>query len=80
MVAFGISVALGSYTSTPLIVVLVFLIAAFKAYLVITRFMHLSFEPHYLQLMVVSLVIVLLILFVGLVPDIVTVSVLKEGS
>jgi caa(3)-type oxidase subunit IV len=71
LVALVVSLILSETISGPLMVTTIFVIAAFKAYLVLTRFMHLSIEPVYIRLGAPCLVLLLLVLFVGLYPDIV---------
>ena len=69
-VALVVSLALGMLAPSPLVITLIFAIAAMKAYLVLAYFVHFTVEPRFVKIMVGSLVVLLAILFVGLVPDI----------
>lgn len=70
-VALVASLALGILAPSPWVVGIIFAIAAVKAYLVAAYYMHLRVEPMYVKVMVGGLVLLLLILYAGLVPDIV---------
>lgn len=71
MLAFIGSLGLGYLDSSPLIIVLIFLIAALKAYVVLAYFVHLKAEPRFVKVLVVGVLTIVVILYVGLVPDIV---------
>ena len=68
--AFVISLILGSVSSHPGMIAVIFAIAAFKAYLVLTYFIQLGVEPRYIKVLVGSIAVLLFVLYVGLVPDI----------
>ncbi len=72
--SFGVSLILGEFGGSVTAVTAIFAIAAFKAFLVVSRFMHLSSEPAFLRIGVMTLLGILCCLFVGLVPDIVFVG------
>ena len=61
-------------THPELMVAVIFVIAIFKAYLVITEFMHFHHEPTYMQISMASAFAVLIIAFGGLYPDVVAVD------
>ena len=69
--AFVASVFLDYMSSSPVTVTLIFVIAAVKAYLVVMNFMHLKAEPTFLKWMVISLILVLVVMYIGMVVDIV---------
>lgn len=71
VIALLVSLLLGWLSTNPLSIVVIFAIATVKAFLVLDHFIHLEVEPHYIKVLVATILIVLLILFVGLVPDIV---------
>lgn len=71
--ALVVSLVLSEVFSGPIMVTTIFVIATYKAYLVLTRFMHLSNEPRYMRLGAPALVLLLLIIFVGFYPDVVMV-------
>ena len=71
LAALFISLAIGHFSSGKVATTIIFVIAGIKAYLVLNYFVHLKMEPRYIKVMVASLVAVLLILYVGLVPDVV---------
>lgn len=66
-----LSLALGAASTGPLAITIIFLIAIFKAWLVVTRFIGLAVDPHYIRIMVLAVLMVVAILYVALVPDIV---------
>lgn len=68
------SLALGALGATQLVVAVVFLVAAAKAYLVIAHFMHVSLEPRFVKLVLIGALAVIVIPYFGLVPDIVWVA------
>jgi len=70
-VALVLSLGLGLVAPSPLVVTLIFAIAALKAYLVLAYYVHLSFEPKFVKVLIGSLFLLLAILWIGLVPDIV---------
>lgn len=66
-----VSVLMG-YMNLPVLTgVLIFSVAIFKAYLVISYYMHLKWEPFFVVVIVVAGLACLYFLFFGLVPDIV---------
>jgi len=69
-VAFGLSLVATAVSDSKAAVVFVFVVAIIKAYLVLTKFMHLSVEPRVIKVLVVSTIVALMILFFGLTPDI----------
>jgi len=71
VLAFGVSLALGEVGNSPGIIASIFLIAAFKAYLVLMKFMHVASEPKMIKILVVSMVLTLGIVFLGMVTDVV---------
>ena len=69
--ALGISVLLG-YMQLPVVTaVMIFSVAAVKAWLVASYFMHLRWEPFFVVGIVATGLICLYFLFFGLVPDVV---------
>ena len=70
VVAFVISMILGELGSSVAITASIFLIAAFKAYLVLMKFMHVSSEPRIVQWLVGSLFMTLGLVFIGIVTDV----------
>jgi heme/copper-type cytochrome/quinol oxidase subunit 4 len=78
--ALVVSLALGAAGASQLAVVLIFAVAAGKAWLVVSRYMHLAFEPRWVALVVLGALAVVLILYFGLVPDIVWVFGRKPGT
>ena len=70
-VAMAVSLGLGFLSPSPVVITTIFAIAAAKAYLVLGYYMHLTVQPKFVKVMVVSLFAVLAILWIGLVPDIV---------
>jgi caa(3)-type oxidase subunit IV len=75
-----LSLALGALGATQLVVGMVFVLAAIKAYLVVAHFMHLSFEPRFVKLVLIGALAVIAVLYFGLVPDIIWVAGRKEGG
>lgn len=71
MAALMVSLVLGFMPIPVVPVVLIFTIALVKAYLVLSYYMHLRFEPFYVAVIVVTGLACLYFLFFGLVPDIV---------
>jgi ABC-type xylose transport system permease subunit len=69
--AFVASLILGHISTSPGVIALIFAIAALKAYLVLNNFVQLKREPRFVKVLVVGLVLVLVALYLGLVPDIV---------
>ncbi|UCE85839.1 MAG: cytochrome C oxidase subunit IV family protein [Deltaproteobacteria bacterium] len=69
--ALAVSLFIG-YMSLPVVtVVLIFTVAVVKAYLVLSYYMHLRYEPFFVALIVAAGLACLYFLFFGLVPDIV---------
>ena len=66
-----VSVLMGYMNLPVLTAVLIFSVAVFKAYLVMTYFMHLKWEPFFVVAIVATGLACLYFLFFGLVPDIV---------
>jgi caa(3)-type oxidase subunit IV len=66
----GLSIAMGSLGSRFALTG-IFAIAAFKAYLVLAYYMHLKPENHLVKLMLIGAFLCLVVLFFGLIPDIV---------
>ena len=75
-----VSLVLADISSSPLVIGVIFMIAAAKAYLVITQFMHLSVEPAMVKVGMGVLLFLLLLIFVGFYPDIVMVFGGEAGS
>jgi len=71
LAALVVSLILGALSSSALTVTIIFVIAGIKAYLVLNHFVHLEAEPRYIKVAVVGFVAILVVLYVGLVPDIV---------
>ncbi|MDP6944342.1 MAG: cytochrome C oxidase subunit IV family protein [Myxococcota bacterium] len=69
--ALVLSLVVAELFTGPIMVTSIFVIAVYKAYLVLTRFMHLSIEPAYIRMGAPALVLFLLLIFVGFYPDIV---------
>lgn len=67
----GLSALLGMAGHTRIAVLGIFAVALFKASLVLGYYMHLKTEKNWVKWMLVSGVACLVILFVGLIPDIV---------
>jgi caa(3)-type oxidase subunit IV len=70
-VALALSIGLGLLAPSPLVITLIFGIAALKAYMVLAYYVHLSFEPKFVKVFVTCVFVLLAILWMGLVPDIV---------
>ncbi len=78
--ALVVSLVLAVISSGPLVIGLIFAIAAVKAYLVLTKFMHLSLEPLWVKIGMGVLVFLLLLVFIGFYPDVVMVFGGEAGS
>jgi cytochrome c oxidase subunit 4 len=66
-----VSVLMG-YMKLPVVtLVLIFSVAVVKAFIVVSYYMHLKFEPFFVAVIVVAGLACLYFLFFGLVPDIV---------
>jgi len=74
MAALVISMVIIYVTHAAWAVAGIFIIAAIKAYLVLTHFIHLGSEPKYIKVIVGTTLAVLVILYVTLIPDIVWVE------
>jgi caa(3)-type oxidase subunit IV len=74
------SLVLGALGSSGAVVAIVFAVAVAKAYLVAAHFMHLSHEPRFVKLVIVGALAVIVILYLGLVPDIVWAESQAGGS
>lgn len=70
LVALIVSLALGAVSSSPAVTAVIFAIAGVKAWLVVARFMHLSTEPRFLQLVMAGAVAAMACLFVGVYDDV----------
>jgi len=70
-VAFGLSLVATAISTNIWSIAFVFLIAFMKAWLVISRFMHVTLEQRSIKVLLVGCVMALLVLYVGLIPDIV---------
>lgn len=73
MGALLVSLLLAYLQHAALAAFLIYLVAAVKAFLVISFYMHLKFEPAHVVAIVIAGALVLAILFFGLFPDIVRV-------
>lgn len=71
MALLGASIGLGYLGHAVLATILIFGLAAVKAYLVAVYYMRLKFEPRYVAGILLTGVLVIVILYFGLVPDIV---------
>jgi caa(3)-type oxidase subunit IV len=80
LAALAISLVMGMGAPSGAMVIGIFVIATGKAYLVATRFMHVSVEPRFIKVLVFGALAVLLALYVGLVPDIAWYSAGKETA
>jgi len=78
--ALAISLGLGALGMSSALVVVVFAIAAVKAWLVLRYFMHLRGRPLMFPLLLLGAVAVIAVLYFGLVPDIVWVHGRMEGG
>jgi caa(3)-type oxidase subunit IV len=65
-----VSLVLGFVGFARTAVVLIFAIAVIKAWLVASYYMHLRFEPRWLTILILSALLCVIVLFVGLLPDI----------
>ena len=70
LVLLFVSIALGHISNAYLMTSLVFGVAAIKAVIVLRYFMHLKFEPLYIVLMILAAVLCLVVLFIGVYPDV----------
>lgn len=70
LAALLISLGIGLVTESPIAVALIFAIAAVKAWLVLSRFMHMNREPRFLQMVTVGAVAAIACFFVGVYPDV----------
>ena len=73
VVAFAISLVIGSLYQSPVAIASIYIIATLKAFMVIHYFVHLRLEPRWVKYLVISLLLLLAVLFVGLYYDIVSV-------
>lgn len=73
MGALLLSLGLAYLEHAFLAALMIFLIAIVKAFLVVAYYMHLKFEPGHVIAIVIAGILALVILFLGLVPDIVQV-------
>jgi len=64
------SLVLGIWAGSKIMVAVIFAVAAAKAFLVVTYFMHLKFAPRWIRLIAVGAVSVVAVLYFGLIPDI----------
>ena len=65
-----VSLTVGAYSSSISAIALIYIVATMKAFLVLHYFIHLRLEPRWVKLTVAGTVAVLIILFIGLAPDI----------
>ena len=70
-VLFGLSLVATVVSMSKAAIVFVFVTATIKAWLVVSRFMHLSFEITTIKVLVFGCVLALLVMYVGVLPDIV---------
>lgn len=70
LVALLISLGLGIFAESSIAIGLIFAIAAVKAWLVLSRFMHMNREPRFLQMVMVGAVAAIACFFVGVYPDV----------
>ncbi len=70
MVAFFVSLGIGSVSNSLTAIAAIFIIAGMKALLVLTQFMHLGLEPRWIRSIMAVALAVIGILYVGLLPDI----------
>lgn len=70
MGALGVSLALGAAGHHGALVATIFAVAVAKAGLVLTHFMHLRLAPRLPRLILVGAVAVVVVLYLGLLPDI----------
>ena len=77
--ALALSLVLGVLAPSPLTIAIIFVIAAVKAYLVLAYFVHLSVEPRFIKVIVASILLLLVVLYIGLVPDILVVYGRMDG-
>lgn len=70
LAALFISLGIGLYTTSNVAIGLIFAIAAVKAWLVVSRFMHMNREPRFLQLVLVGAVAAVACFFIGVFPDV----------
>jgi caa(3)-type oxidase subunit IV len=66
-----LGIAVGFVKSPVLGAVLVFGVATVKAFLVAANYMHLTFEPLFVRAIVLCGIAIVLIVLIGLIPDIV---------
>ncbi|RMH38819.1 MAG: hypothetical protein D6689_18520 [Deltaproteobacteria bacterium] len=70
-VAMIVSVVIAAVSKSGPAIAAIFVIAAFKAYLVLNYFIHLGREPRYIKYVVIATLAALVILYGTLIPDIV---------
>ncbi len=73
IVALVVSLILAEFIGGSGAITAIFVIAAYKAYLVLTRFMHLSIEPTFVKIGMAVMLLLLALIFVGFYPDVVLV-------
>ena len=66
----GASLLAGSLGNERIAVTVIFMIAAFKAWLVSAYYMRLKWEPHYITMVMIAGILLTLVLYFALVPDI----------
>ena len=71
IVALGLSIGLSAVSTGPLVVTVIFVVAALKAYLVLTYFIHLKAEARFIKVLVLGLLVLLFVLYAGVSPDVV---------
>jgi len=70
LVLLAISVVVGFMGESTLVIMVVFGTAALKAYLVVTNFMHIRFEPKVVWILPIAGVLAVAFFYFGVLPDI----------
>lgn len=70
LVALFVSLGLGVFVSSKAAITAIFVIAAAKAWLVVSEFMHLRMEPRFLKLVMAGATAAVLCFLVGVYPDV----------
>ena len=74
VVLLAVSVGTGMLGHRLLATVSIFVIAIVKAGLVLANFMHMRFEPRWVAVAIAGAIVCVIVLFIGLYPDIVGVA------
>ncbi len=74
LVLFGLSLIVGYFVSPMIAIVLIFLAAIWKTALVVKNFMHLSYEPMIVWILVLSVLFILVAFFFGVHIDVTAVT------